>query len=224
MKIAGIANCSYVLLRIVWATVVPLVSSVREGSGGRTMSACRRFEGELPNAVRALSPSIGRRNMTCGRLRVDALRTGVCERFGAGCGRKKSRFASLALDEERGFATEGLAMSLSCLDEEALLIMTCDGRNGCSCHGRGAKENWEVRAVARVGEVVEGTGRRRVVEVLLSKTDGWDRRLWRPKKEPARGRCELLLVRSDWPGSQRAKWGERKSKLRTGGNREYLNA
>lgn len=45
------------------------------------------------------------------------------------------------LVEHCGFATEGLAMFLSCFGEEALLIVTCDGRNWYSCRSKGVNEN-----------------------------------------------------------------------------------
>ena len=59
-----------------------------------------------------------------------------------------------------------------------------------------------MRAVAKVGKVVEGTERRRVVEVLPSKT-GWA--FGDPEKNQPVARCELPLGHSDWPGSQ---WDE----------------
>ena len=102
--------------------------------GERQRSACRRFEGERPNVGRALLPSFGRRDVYFEGLGVEVVavevRRKVCSRLW-----EKSLASRLPSSSGRGarvceFATEGQAMFLSCLDDEALLIMTYDGRDG----------------------------------------------------------------------------------------------
>lgn len=62
-----IVNCSSVLSRIVWATVVPLMSGECEGRGtaGRREARLGASKGERPNVARVLLPSIGRGDKDC---------------------------------------------------------------------------------------------------------------------------------------------------------------
>lgn len=94
-------------------------------------SASQRFEGGRPNVARVLFPSIGRGDKYCEGQGAEASPIRVRPKVGKpAVGEKVSlRVSRPQLVEECGFATEELAMFLSCFGEEASLIVTCDGRN-----------------------------------------------------------------------------------------------
>lgn len=97
-------------------------------AGEKRVSALR---GGRPNVARVLLPSIGRGDKYCEGQGAEASPIRVRPKVGErAVGEKVSlRVSRPRLVEECGFATEELAMFLSCFGEEALLIVTCDGRN-----------------------------------------------------------------------------------------------